>query len=531
VEEFDYVIVGAGSAGCVLAARLSEDPTATVLLLEAGPEARNLAIGIPAAFATLFGSKLDWADRTEPQAEIGSHQVFWPRGRVIGGSSSINAMMWIRGFRSDYEAWAELAGPTWNFESALGYFHRIEDAEESIEGDVYGRGGPLRVARQRDPNPLTTSWLAACAAVGIGANLGQNSGEEDGVATAVVNQRGGRRMSVADAYLAPARRRPNLTVRTGAQVERIGFDATRATNVVFRRGREAGEARARREILLAAGAVGSPQLLLLSGVGPAQQLRALGISPIVDRAAVGANLQDHLTAGFAIGAHRPITLAGARRPGAVARYLLARRGLLSSNVAEGYGFVRSSPERDEPDLELVFVPGLFIDEGLTVASEHGVTLGAVLLAPKSRGEVRIVSPDPRAHPLIDPRYLSDEGGEDAVVLAAGIRICEAIVAAPPLAEEVGDYVQPAGLRGEELVEASLHRYAQSLYHPVGTCAMGTDEGTVVDPQLIVRGVEGLRVVDASVMPRLPHGHTNAATIMIAEHAADLIRAARPQRVG
>ena len=526
VEAFDYVIVGAGSAGCVLATRLSEDRDVSVLLLEAGPAARHPAIGVPAAFPTLFGSRLDWAYRTVPQTTLLGRQIYWPRGKVVGGSSALNAMMWVRGFRSDYDAWAELVGENWSYDAVHRYFARAEGADPSIPGDAHGHDGPLAVSLQRDPNPLTALWLASCRAVGIPANEHQNAGVEEGVATVFVNQRRGRRESVADAYLEPARARPGLTTRTGSLVDRVLFERGRAVGVAYRRGRRFDEVQARQEVILASGAIGSPQLLLRSGVGPGQQLAALGIPVVADRQLVGKNLQDHLTAGFAVGVERRVTLGGARRVRSIARYLATRRGLLSSNVCEGYGFVRSDSHQHEPDLELLFVPGLFLDEGLTIPRTHGVTLAAVLLAPRSRGEITLRTRHPENPPNIDPRYLSDKEGIDAARLAEGVRICLRVAGAAPLAGELGEFVQPTGCSGEDLVQASVHAYAQTLYHPVGTCSMGNDQTSVVDPDLLVRGVERLRVVDASVIPRIPHGHTNAAVVMIAERAAELVRSRR-----
>jgi len=521
-KEFDFVIVGAGSAGCVLAARLSEDPLTTVLLLEAGRRDRHPAIRVPAAFPKLFDGPLDWGYRTTTQPELANRRIFWPRGKVIGGSSSINAMMWIRGTPSDYDRWGSLAGPTWNWESLLPYFLRLEDDESNGGDGEHGLGGPLPVTAQRDPNELTTAWIAAAGERGLGA-LADETGSGTGVALAPVNQRAGKRVSTADAYLRPARARRNLVVRSGSSVRKIMIESGQATGVEYVTARRLQQVRARREVILAAGAVNSPQLLMCSGVGPAARLAALGIDVVVDRHEVGENLQDHLTAGVAFSAKRPVSIASAQSPGAVLRYLITRRGPLTSNIAEGFGFVRSSEGVTAPDLELLFVPSLFINEGLEIPRSHGLTLGAVLLQPESRGRVTITSPDPDVAPDIDPAYLSDPRGKDADRLRAGIQICLEIADAPSLKAEIASLVQPAGPLDDRTVELSLRNFAQTLYHPVGTCRMGDDAESVVDGELRVRGVSHLRVVDASVIPKITHGHTHAPTVVIAERAADLIK--------
>ena len=523
-EEFDFVIVGAGSAGCVLASRLSEDPTTSVLLLEAGPRDRNPLIHIPAAFPKLFDSSLDWGYRTTAQRNLSDRRIFWPRGKMLGGSSSINAMMWIRGAPGDFDAWANMAGTEWGYESLLPYFLRLEDTEGLTAPDaIHGIAGPMPVTAQRDPNQLTTAWLAAAVERGIGSLTNAQTGFETGVALALVNQRNGRRVSAADAYLKPARSRRNLSVRPGAHVRRIIIESGRATGVAYRSGRSIAHVRARREVILAAGAVNSPQLLMCSGIGPAPLLTSLGIDVITDRSDVGQNLQDHLTAGVAFGARRKVSIASAQSLSSLLRYVITKKGPLTSNVAEGFGYVRSSDVPDLPDLELLFVPSLFIDEGLTVPKAHGLTLGAVLLQPLSRGSVSISSPDPDTAPEIDPAYLSDPDGRDAARLREGIQICLDIASAPSLASEITGLVQPAGPLSDQTIDRSLREFAQTLYHPVGTCRMGTDANSVVDPHLLVRGVERLRVVDASVIPQITHGHTHAPTVLVAERAADLIR--------
>jgi choline dehydrogenase len=406
----------------------------------------------------------------------------------------------------------------------LPYLLRLEDTEGLAGPDaVHGIGGPVPVSAQRDPNQLTRAWLDAAGERGIGALATTQTGFETGVALALVNQRNGRRASAADAYLRPARSRRNLSIRPGATVRRVVLESGRATGVIYRRGRSDDLVRARREVILAAGAVNSPQLLMCSGIGPAGLLASLGIDVIADRSDVGQNLQDHLTAGVAFGARRKVSIADAQSLRSLLRYVFTKKGSLTSNVAEGFGFVRSGGAPELPDLELLFVPGLFVDEGLTVPTAHGLTLGAVLLQPRSRGSVLISSPDPDTAPAIDPAYLSDPDGQDAARLREGIAICLDIASAPSLAREITEPVQPPGPLGEATIERSLREFAQTLYHPVGTCRMGSDADSVVDAQLRVRGVERLRVVDASVIPAITHGHTHAPTVLVAERAADLIR--------
>lgn len=524
-EAFDYVIVGAGSAGCVLAARLSENPAVRVLLLEAGPRDSHPMIRIPAAFPKLYDSKLDWGYRTEAQPNLAGRKIFWPRGKVLGGSSAINAMMWVRGVPADYDRWAQIAGANWSYESLLPYFRRIEDTEGFPSADpVHGVGGPLPVSRQRDPNELTLAWLRAAHEIGIGELEPTLSGPETGVSLVSVNQRNGQRVSAAAAYLRPIGDRKNLVVRTGATTERVLVENGDAVAVAYRIGREQRIAAARREVLLAAGALNSPQLLMCSGIGPASMLRSLGIEVVKDVAAVGQNLQDHLTAGVALGARRPVSLANAQSLRAALRFLSTRMGPLTSNVCEGYGFIKSEEQLDLPDLELLFVPSLFINEGLELTRQHGLTIATVLLQPKSTGEVTIVSSDPTVAPRIDPRYLSDSDGTDAARLRFGLAKCIELARAPSLAAEITEPVQPPGPLGDHTIEASLRQFAQTLYHPVGTCRMGSEESSVVDAELRVRGVGRLRVVDASVIPTIPRGHTHAPTVVLAERASDLIQA-------
>lgn len=515
---FDYIVVGAGSAGAAVAARLSADPTISVLLLEAGPADRNPAIGVPAAFSTLFRTKYDWAYQTVPQPGLGDRSIYWPRGRTLGGSSSLNAMMWVRGFAADYDRWAEVAGPSWSWDALLPYFRRVERSTSS--SDLHGQDGAVSIEAQRDPRPLTADFLRAAEQAGYSVEP-PNGLRPNGFSETVVSQHRGRRCSTADAYLRPARRLPNLTVRTGAVARRVLIEAGVAVGVECDLGNgRIRTARATHEVVLCGGAVNTPQLLQLSGIGDGEQLAALGIPVLVDRPAVGRNLQDHLTAGLIVKVPDG-TLLDAKKPAQVARYLAARRGMLTSNVAEAYGFVRTDPALDLPDIEIIFAPVAYVAEGLQPPPAHAVTVGAILLQPRSTGWVRARSADPLALPEIDPRYLSDPA--DRAVLLRGLGICEVLLQQPALAHD--GFLVPEG--GDEMSapdrdSAVLTGYAHTLYHPVGTARMGLDEDAVVDPELRVRGVEGLRVADASVMPSIIRGHTNAAAIVIGERAADLM---------
>ncbi|HET8927489.1 MAG TPA: GMC family oxidoreductase N-terminal domain-containing protein [Microbacterium sp.] len=511
----DYVVVGAGSAGAALAARLSEDPAVSVLLLEAGAPDRALELHVPAAFSKLFRGAYDWNYDTVEQPELEDRTIFWPRGKTLGGSSSLNAMMWVRGFAADYDEWAQTAGPRWSWESLLPYLDRVEKTQP--------------IEPQRDPRPHTAAFLEAAQEAGWEVTP-PNLAEGQGFSQTVVTQHRGARASTADAYLRPARRRPNLRVLTGALVRRVTFSQTRATGVYVERDGIIRHALARREVILAGGAINTPQLLMLSGIGPAGRLAEHGIPLVVDAPGVGENLQDHLVAGLAPAA-RGGTLYGAEKPGQLARYLSSRRGMLTSNVAEAYGFIRTD-EADGagvpaglPDIEIIFAAAPYVGEGLVPLPAEGVTVGAILLRPRSRGSIRLVSADPAAKPLIDPGYLTDP--VDAATLRAGLAACERIIATPAMqAVTTGAWVQPVGgeqMSEQERAELSLRRYSHTLYHPVGTARMGQDEDSVVDPELRVRGVQGLRVADASVIPTIIRGHTNAPAIMVGEVAADLIR--------
>ncbi len=523
----DYVVVGTGSAGAVLANRLSADPMITVLALEAGPRDTNRFVHIPAAFAKLFRSAVDWDYLTEPQKELNGREIYWPRGKMLGGSSSMNAMMWVRGFAADYDEWAARAGQHWSFAETLPYFRRIENcraARSSVDRDDSGLDGLLSVSCQRSPSRWTAAWLTAAQQCGF--TLAQpNSRLPDGFSETVVTQRRGARCSTADAYLRPALRRTNLNLLTEATATRIVIDSGRAVGVEFEKDGRRSVAYARREVVLCGGAVNTPQLLMLSGIGDRDQLADHGIDTVRHLPEVGRNLLDHLVAvlGFDVPAD---TLYAAEKPKQLAGYLLGRRGMLTSNVAEAYGFLRSRPELDLPDLELIFGPAPYFDEGIGAPpTGHAVAFGPILVKPQSSGQVTLRSADPFAKPVIDPRYLSDPGGVDRAAMMAGLRVCAAIAAAPALKGVLGAVARPRDTTrlDDAALEEALATCSHTMYHPVGTCRMGSDEASVVDPQLKVRGIDGLRVADASVMPTIIRGHTHAPAVLIGEKAADLIR--------
>jgi choline dehydrogenase len=520
----DYVIVGAGSAGCVLAARLSEDPAVRVLLIEAGGRDRHPNIKIPAAFAKQFRTKLDWDLATEPEPHCADRSLYLPRGKGLGGSSSMNAMLYVRGHPLDYDGWAAGGAEGWAWDDVLPYFLRAEDNQRGAS-EYHAVGGPLRVEDARSPRPLTARFLASCAEAGIPRIVDYNGPEQDGAALAQVTQRGGRRWSAADAYLRPAMKRPNLEVVTRAQVGGVVIEDGAATGVRYRT-RRGGErvATAGREVILAAGALSSPQLLLLSGVGPAEQLRQLGIPVVHDLPGVGENLQDHPYLSCVWDVPGGGSLADAEKPKALLEYLLRRSGPLSSTVAEAFAFVRSRPGLPAPDLQFHFAPAYFVDNGFQEYDGHAVTMGPVLVKPRSRGRLRLRSTDPAAKPSILTNSLAEP--EDVAALLEGARLARRIAASGPFAEVLGGELFPGpGIDTDAAMEADLRQRVDLLYHPVGTCKMGVDADAVVDPQLRVRGLDRLRVVDASIMPAIPAGNTNAPTYMIAERGAELIRAA------
>jgi choline dehydrogenase len=512
-EQFDYVIVGAGSAGCVVAGRLSEDPDVRVALLEAGDEDTQPEIHVPAAFPALFKSELDWDLLGEQEPGLDNRRLYLPRGRMLGGCSSINAMIYIRGNRLDFDAWAAAGADGWGYDDVLPYFKRSEDNERG-EDAYHGVDGPLSVSESRSMQPLVDTMLKAARQAGHEANPDFNGARQEGVGRFQLTQRNGLRCSTADAFLRPAAERPNLTVLTRAFTQRILFEGDRAVGVEILRDGQVQTIRAEREVILSAGAYHSPVLLMLSGIGPEDQLSPLGIE-IRCKLPVGENLQDHIMAQLNYLTDEP-SLFNAATPENVA--LLAEgRGPLTSNIPEAAGFFRARSGVDAPDVQFHFAPSMFFDEGLTAPSDHGYAFGPVVIKPTSRGRVMLRTPLPSSKPRVLCNFLTTE--EDRESMLVGLRMALEIAGQAALKTvERAPFSVPASDSDADLM-AFARRAGQPVYHPTSTCAIGA----VVDSDLRVYGVQGLRVADASVMPEITRGNTNAPTIMIGEKAADLIR--------
>jgi choline dehydrogenase len=520
---YDYIIVGAGSAGCVLAGRLTENAGTRVLLLEAGDSGWPREVRIPAAFSRLFKSPCDWNYTTEEEPHLNCRRLYWPRGKMLGGSSAMNAMIYIRGNPADYDCWEHLGNEGWGWRDVFPYFKKSENQERGAS-EFHATGGPLSVCDLRSVNELTHAFVAAAQEIGIPANPDFNGPTQDGVGLNQVTQKKGARHSAADAYLAPARRRPNLIVRTSAHATRVLIENGRAAGLEYLRGGVLHRARAEREVILAGGAVNSPQLLLLSGIGPADELRRLPIHVVHDLPGVGKNLQEHPIISVGYLCTKPVSLARAGSFTDYLRWLIFKGGPLTSNVAEGGIFLRTEQGLATPDLQILFGPVYYRNHGLERAKEHCFGFGPILIAPESRGSIGLRSSNPLDPPAIRANYLSTE--RDMRVMVQGVRVSRAIAHAKAFDAYRGEELHPgAAATADSDIVAFIRAEAQTLYHPVGTCKMGIDTAAVVDPHLRVRGIERLRVVDASIMPRIISGNTNAPTIMIAEKAADLIRAA------
>lgn len=520
---YDYIIVGSGSAGSVLANRLSVDPGISVLVIEAGGSEKHLNVATPAAFSKLFRSKRDWNYHTMPESCCGGRQLYLPRGKMLGGSSSMNAMIYIRGNRVDYDGWAAAGCDGWSHDEVLPYFKKAEHNERGGDA-VHGVDGPLNVADLRSPNILSVTFVEAGASAGLTRNGDFNGTDQDGVGLYQVTQKDGGRWSTSNAYLRPAMGRDNLSVETHALVHRVLFDGIRATGVEYRQGGSLHEAHASKEVILSGGAYNTPQLLMLSGIGPASHLAELGIDAVVDNLNVGQHLQDHPVLLNVFRVSQPVSLAHAEKAIHLIKYLATKTGHLSSNVGEGGAFVRTDPNAEAPNIQFHFAPGVFMRHGFDTIEGDGMTIGATLVAPKSRGSVQLRSVEPDVHPDIVTNSLSE--AEDVAALLAGFKLGRQILSSSAFdGLGSGETVPGPDVETDDEIVSFMRSNIELLYHPSCTARMGPDpSGAVVDPQLRVFGVEGLRVVDASVMPKVVRGNTNAPTIMIAEKAADMIKA-------
>jgi choline dehydrogenase len=526
ISEFDYVIVGAGSAGCVLANRLSADGKHTVLLLEAGPRDTNIWIHVPLGYGRLFKEKtVNWMYQTEPEPGLNGRSVFQPRGKVLGGSSSINGLLYVRGQHEDYDRWRQLGNAGWGYDDVLPYFKKAEDQQRGAS-EYHGAGGPLPVSDWRHADPLSEAFVVAAAEVGIPTNPDFNGATQEGAGFFQTTTRRGRRASTAFSYLRPARGRSNLHIETSALAQRIVFEGRRARSVEYRQNGGLRTARAHKEILVSSGAYNSPQLLQLSGLGPAELLKKHGIEIVLDSPGVGSDLQDHMQVRLITRCAQRCTLNDiinhpVRRMLAGARYAAFRKGPLTIAAGTSGAFFKTSPRLATPDIQIHFLPLSTDRMGEKLHAFSGFTASVCQLRPESRGSLRIKSADPTVPPEIRINYLATE--TDRAAFIEGIRILRKILGAPALKRYAVEEVAPgAKVTSDEDLLNFCRQTGSTVYHPTSTCRMGNDPLAVVDQRLRVRGIDGLRVVDASVMPDLMSGNTNAPTIMIAEKASDMI---------
>lgn len=522
----DYIIVGGGSAGCVMAARLSEDPDVSVLLIEAGPQDTNRFIHLPVGFFKMTAGPLIWGFETAPGRELHDRRMVYPQARVLGGGSSINALVFTRGCPQDYDAWAHEEGcEGWSYDDVLPWF-RHSEGNDTLAGEHHGTEGPLGVSTGA-PHPLTRIFVKAAQQAGLPFNADFNAGNQAGAGFYQTMTRNGRRCSTAVGYLRPALARKNLSLKTDALVNRVVFEGAKAVGVEIVEGGRPVVLRAEREVIVTAGAIGSPKLLMLSGLGPAAHLSRHGIEVVLDLPGVGQNLQDHIDVDVVAELNGPhgIDRYKKRRWQAVAglEYLLFGKGPVASNIVEAGGFWWGDRSEATPDLQFHFLPGAGVEEGIgSVPGGNGCTLNSYHVRPRSRGSVTLSSPDPRDRPVIDPNAFAERYDLERAI--DGIEISREILSQPAFAPFIQrEHLPGATVKGRAALEEFARRHGRTAYHPVGTCRMGVGEDAVVDPVLRVRGVEGLRVCDSSIMPRLISSNTNAATVMIAEKASDLVR--------